>query len=665
MSPARALDPKLFDATVAAVALFAGPDHLLFYVNAAYKRMLGARPLRRPAREAYPEPAAERFLSVLDDVLTTGRPRQLTESLLPAPGGPEEVRYFVSSCTPVATPIGDGVLVVTLETTAETRALQRFEALVTAVSQMVWVVRANGHVEEIVPGWEKLTGTPLPDREGEDMYAHIHPRDRQALVDAWRSALARRPPEIYQNTFRLRTVDGSYRHMATRCVPIVRDGRADEWIAATVDIEDTWGAELREHLLARVAQTSGGGLDAAFAAVADSVVPDLTDACVILLLSHEEWPLPEHATVTARRVASATRPGLPPAPAPMGQSVTVTPAMREVLESREPRTFRLPVDGRIPPGLVPEVTERWLAASGATSMTLVPLVVDDIVLGYATAATSGDTPVPEPADVELLREVLHHAQRPIRKVLDLQQARRTALRLQRAQLTRPPEVPGAVLAARYQPASPANEIGGDWYDAITLPDGTVVLDIGDVAGHDLGAATVMGQMRSMLRGLAWNKGPECTPAAVLAMLDDAAEGLDVGSFTTVVHTHLYRCPDGTWRMTWSNAGHPPPLLIPARGEPRFLEGGGEDLPLCVAPGLPRTTHAHALAPGDTLLQYTDGLIETPGTSLDTGQSRLLRAAALHRDEDLPDLLRLLQDLSDHRDDTAMIAFRAEPVVRGG
>ncbi|MFF4172187.1 SpoIIE family protein phosphatase [Streptomyces sp. NPDC001744] len=660
MSPARALDPKLFDATVAAVALFSGPEHVLVYINAAYRRMLGNRPLRRPAREAYPEPAAERFLSVLDEVLATGRPCQLTGSLLPVPGGPEGVRHFVSSCTPVPTPDGDGVLVVTLETTAETRALQRFEALVTAISQMVWVVHADGPVEEIVPGWEKLTGNPLPDREGEDMYAYLHPRDREPLVRGWRAAVARRPPGIYQNTFRLRTADGSYRHMAVRCVPIVRDGGAEEWIAAIVDVEDSWGAELREHLLARVAQASGGGLDAAFAVVVESVVPELADACVILLLSHEEWPLPENVIVTAQRIASATRPGLPPPPAPMGQVLTVTPAVREVLESRRPKTFRLSPAGRVPSGLVPEVTERWLTAVGATSMTLVPLVVDDTVLGYATTATSGDTPVPGPADIELLREVLHYAQRPVRRVLDLQQARRAALRLQRAQLTRPPSVPGAGLAARYQPASSANEIGGDWYDAFTLPDGTLVLDIGDVAGHDLTAATVMGQMRSMLRGLAWNKGSDCTPAAVLSMLDDAAGGLDVGSFTTAVHTHLRRRPGGSWRMTWSNAGHPPPLLVPAAGEPRFLVGDGEDPPLCVVPEIPRTTHACVLAPGDTLLLYTDGLIETPGTSLDTGQARLLEAAALHRDAGLPELLRLLQGLSDHRDDTAMIAFRAEP-----
>ncbi len=220
-------------------------------------------------------------------------------------------------------------------------------------------------------------------------------------------------------------------------------------------------------------------------------------------------------------------------------------------------------------------------------------------------------------------------------------------------------MPGASLAARYQPASPANEIGGDWYDAITLPDGTLVLDIGDVAGHDLGAATVMGQMRSMLRALAWNKGCDCTPAAVLTMLDDAAEGLDAGSFTTVVHTHLRRRPDGTWRMTWSNAGHPPPLLIPARESP-FLDGSGEDPPLGVSPTSSGPPTRTASPPATPSCSTPTGSSRPPAPPSTPGSGALLRAAALHRDEDLPELLRLLQDLSDHRDDTAMIAFRAEP-----
>jgi serine phosphatase RsbU (regulator of sigma subunit) len=78
----------------------------------------------------------------------------------------------------------------------------------------------------------------------------------------------------------------------------------------------------------------------------------------------------------------------------------------------------------------------------------------------------------------------------------------------------------------------------------------------------------------------------------------------------------------------------------------------------------RTSHTHPLAPGDTVLLYTDGLIERPAASLDEGQQSLLAAAALHRDNPLPELLRRLQDLSDKRDDTALLAFRADPGTSG-
>ncbi|WP_333734412.1 PP2C family protein-serine/threonine phosphatase, partial [Streptomyces sp. IBSBF 3010] len=121
--------------------------------------------------------------------------------------------------------------------------------------------------------------------------------------------------------------------------------------------------------------------------------------------------------------------------------------------------------------------------------------------------------------------------------------------------------------------------GGDWYDVVYADD-TLALDIGDVAGHDLTAATAMGQLRSMLRGLAWNNSPECMPSTVLTMLESAAEGLNVASFTTAIHARLRRQPDSSWHMVWSNAGHPPPLLIPAEAEPYFLTGTGVDPPLC-------------------------------------------------------------------------------------
>ncbi|MFF8840952.1 SpoIIE family protein phosphatase [Streptomyces sp. NPDC015130] len=660
MSPAPPLDPAVFDGAVAAVALLAGPEGRLLYTNAAFTRMFGARQVGLPARKAFPDPDGWRFLSVLDEVRATGRARQVTGAREPDPDAPGQSRYFVYSCSPVTTTEGEGILVVAMDTTTETFALQRYRALVSAVSVMVWVRHADGAMEEIVPGWERLTGVPWHPRADAGWYEHVHPRDRDKLGADWHDAATRGAGGTFQCTFRVRAADGSYRHLSTRGVPVLREGRVAEWIAATVDIEDTWRAQLRERLLARVATATGQSLGEAFGEVVNVVVPELTDACLILLLSHEEWPLPAHAPITARRVASAARSGLPAPPALLGQSVTVTRTVREVLESRVPRTFGIPSGGPVPAELLPAVTERWLTASGATSVTLVPLVVDDTVLGYAATSTNGDSPALGPSETELLREVLHHAQQPIRKALALQRARRTALALQRAQLTRPPAVLGASLAASYQPASSANEIGGDWYDAFVLPDGTLVLDVGDVVGHDLAAATAMTQMRNMLRALAYSRAPIDTPADVLGRFDEAAEGLGAASFATAVLTQLRRLPDRRWRLSWSNAGHPPPLLIPEHGDPLFLDGTQEDLPLCVDLSVPRSTHTRVLGAGDTLLLYTDGLVETPAVTLADGQRRLARAAARHRRAPLAELLHCLQDLSDHRDDTAMIAFRADP-----
>lgn len=326
----------MFDDTVAAVALLAGPHHQLLYTNAACTRMLGARRLGAPAREAFAEPDAAHFLTVLDEVRATGRPRQLTDSREPDPGAPDQARHFVYSCSPVTTPAGPGILVVTMDTTAETRALQRYEALVSAVTQMVWVMHPDGAMDEIVSGWEQLTGTPWHPRADESWYERIHPRDREGLLRAWQSAAEEGTPSVFQASFRVRTADGSYRHMSTRGVPVMREGRVAEWIAATADIEATWGARLRERLLAQVAAVSGASLDEAFAEVVNVVVPELADACLILLLSHDQWPLPDHARVTARRVASATRPGLPAPPALRNQQVVVSPAIREVLDQRTP-----------------------------------------------------------------------------------------------------------------------------------------------------------------------------------------------------------------------------------------------------------------------------------------------------------------------------------------
>jgi serine phosphatase RsbU (regulator of sigma subunit) len=338
--------------------------------------------------------------------------------------------------------------------------------------------------------------------------------------------------------------------------------------------------------------------------------------------------------------------------------------VQRVVDSRRPEMLTFPA-GRAPAGVLPELSMEWLRTARATSLTIVPLVIDAAVVAYAVAVGCADSPPPGPADLALLGEVLHEVREPLRQALELQRTRHTALTLQRALLTPTPKVPGAELAAHYQPASRTAEIGGDWYDALVLPDGTVTLTIGDIAGHDLEAATAMSQLRSMLRVIAYDRRGTHSPARALSRLDRVTEGLGIAPLVTAVHAGLTPRPGGGWHAAWSNAGHPPPLLLPAGAAPRYLQSTHADLPLCVAPQMPRTTCHHDLSSGDILLLYTDGLIEVPGRDLSDGMTELAAHAEAARADGatLTELCaRLLAAVDDRRDDAAVIGFRPLPQV---
>ncbi|MER8187151.1 SpoIIE family protein phosphatase [Kitasatospora sp. NPDC094015] len=667
------LVPEVFDQAIVAVSLFSGPDHRLVYRNEAFGKLFGARPLDLPAAEAFADERAGAFLHLMDQVYADGLARQVTAPRATAgtgPGAPGP-RHFVYSCTRVRSRHGVGVLALGIDTTREVAAaeraeqlsrqrqqtLERYEALISAVSQMVWLLRPDGSMTELVEGWEDLTGSPWRPALDPGWLELIHPRDAPELLRVWTRALTG-TPTMFESTFRVLTVSGEYRHVKARAVPVLGTGAngetVAEWVGATADIEDQWRARLRERLLARVSAVPGHHLQGAFAAMAEAVVPELTDACAVFRLPEGEGG-PSSGAMIATRVASAARVGLPGLPALRSQTYQVGPVARQVIESGRPRLLTFAA-GHPPDGILPDVSLRWLAEARATSLVLVPILVDSAVVAFAAAAGCGDSPPPSAADIALLSEVLQQAQRPLRNALEHQHTRRTALILQRAQLTPTPEVPGADLAARYQPASTTAEIGGDWYDAFFLPDGTLALAIGDIAGHDLTAATAMGQLRSMLRALAFNSNRPATPADILAQLDRVAEGLRVAPFVTIVHVHLALRADG-WHAVWASAGHPPPLLIPADGPARFLTGRRVDLPLCVDPDVARSTHRRILGAGDTLLLYTDGLVESPEAGLTEGMNRLAAAATAARHLPVEELCDELRRVGDRRDDVALLVFR--------
>ncbi len=231
--------------------------------------------------------------------------------------------------------------------------------------------------------------------------------------------------------------------------------------------------------------------------------------------------------------------------------------------------------------------------------------------------------------------------------------------LQRELLTPPPPLPRVDVAVRYLPAAEHVRIGGDWYDAFPAPGGGTMLVVGDVAGHDGRATLRMTEVRNVLRGVAQVLG--ASPAAVLGALDSAMRALDRGVLATVVLAELTARPGGAGlALCWSNAGHPPPLLVRADATARWLEYE-PDVLLGVDPAASRTDHEVILDGGDTVVMFTDGLVERRGRSIDEGMEAVRSAAVAAADRPVEELCdALLGCLGDRVDDIAVLALRVRP-----
>jgi serine phosphatase RsbU (regulator of sigma subunit) len=233
--------------------------------------------------------------------------------------------------------------------------------------------------------------------------------------------------------------------------------------------------------------------------------------------------------------------------------------------------------------------------------------------------------------------------------------------LQRSLLTNPPHLEHLDIAVRYRPAAREVQIGGDWYDAFVSPAGDTTLVVGDVTGHDWTAAAVAGQLRNMLRGIA-SALDHRDPDQVLGALDRALNETGIATLATAVVARVEEppptAPDRPRVLRWSNAGHPPPVLVGPDGTATLLERP-RNLLLGVTPDAPRQHHTVVLPPGTTVVLYTDGLVERRDATLDQGLDRLLAVArdlAGHPVHELCDAIldRLQPDLSD---DIALLALR--------
>ena len=301
-----------------------------------------------------------------------------------------------------------------------------------------------------------------------------------------------------------------------------------------------------------------------------------------------------------------------------------------------------------------EVVNPILRERGLRSMLGVPLLVEGAVLGVLHVGTLTERAF-DPDDTELLQRAADRAALAIFSRLT-ERERGLADSLQRSLIPRLPELPGISLVGRYLPAAAAR-LGGDWYDAFPLPDGRLGMAIGDVVGHGFHAAAVMGQLRSGLRAYALDGMP---PNDVLERLNRLLRQLEPGRTATLVY--LVLDAHGGY-LTVAAAGHPPPLLHPPDGEPSFVELPGS-VPLGAARHSRYELRELELAPGTALILYTDGLVERPGESLDTGLERL-GATVRSADDDLQRLcghiIGALLPEGSRDDDAALLVVRALPL----
>ncbi|MFI6760833.1 PP2C family protein-serine/threonine phosphatase [Micromonospora sp. NPDC050417] len=330
------------------------------------------------------------------------------------------------------------------------------------------------------------------------------------------------------------------------------------------------------------------------------------------------------------------------------------------LEEEVRRSFRLPVGqgfaGRVAatrqPVLIENVGANDVASpvlrdAGVRSLLGVPMLAGKELVGVLHVGSRDPRQFTQD-DIQLLQLVADRAALVSQARL-ASIDRVAALALQRSLLpTRLPQVPGVGLAARYVPGHQAG-IGGDWYDVFVLPTGWLGIVVGDVSGHGLAAAVVMGRLRSALRAYTL----ECDdPSDALTRLDRKVHHFETGNLATVLYAMI--SPDRR-RIHISLAGHLPPVLV-SPGRPAELLTLPVDPPLGI--GAPRVRHTTAVEfPSDAVLVcYTDGLVERRGELIDVGLDRLRAATHPGSAEDVCAVIMSELGAEQPADDIALLGI---------
>ncbi|NWF30258.1 SpoIIE family protein phosphatase [Streptomyces sp. PKU-EA00015] len=442
-------------------------------------------------------------------------------------------------------------------------------------------------------------------------------------------------------------------------------------IASLIDITEGQQAHVRAEqarrrfaLLAEAGTRIGTTLDLRKTAeeVVQVLVPQLADSADVHLL--DKVLAPDQAAASAHGVARRmavlyTDPAAPAEELAVGKTYQVPPGSvyeRVIDEGCPLNLYLTDIDPLVTDPGSEQLRDYLRTRVGSARM--VPLLARGSPLGAVLVTRTRDREPFDDQDIVLIDELVARAALNIDNARMYTSQRHAALTLQRSLMNASlPTVTGLELTGRYLPASD-HEVGGDWFDVIALPRGRTGLVIGDVMGHGIHAAAVMGQLRTTVRTLARS---DIAPAQLLYSLDATVADLGENAMATCV----YAVHDpATSSCLIARAGHPPPAVADAQGTVTFLEGpSGTALGAGGQGGF--TDERVSLPPHSLLVMYTDGLIETRDKDLDQGMQQLsqtLRSPHLPLEEICDHLLRRLLPPMVH-DDVALLLVRPQPESR--
>ncbi|TMR39751.1 PAS domain S-box protein [Actinomadura geliboluensis] len=692
------------DAALYATLLKEGPGGLAFFdpdlrcrkANDALAALLGvpARELlqHRPS-EVLPEALGAAFETALRKVIDEDRSVSDLDLVVPAgeapggaasdpapgaaPGVATAVEERILACTwlPARDAEGaqTGVVLTALDVTERRRAEevirrkeQRYRSLVEASAQVVWVAAPAGGVIDDAPEWRAITGQTPDDYAVGGWLSVVHPEDRPRIESVWQECVEEN--RVFETNYRIRTKSGTYRHFDVRAVPIWQGDTVIEWVGANTDVTGQREAEemrgrLTEQLSAaalRTARLQQATSMLAEALTVSQVVQVITevgrsaigaDYSAVALLDDDKLRL---------SIVTPSQPGSESETSPASRDdIKVSDQTVMSVAVRESRPFLAehPDSLRLQLGH----GERDLFAQHTEERAWVglPLLAAGAPIGALRFSFTRPREITEEERV-FLEALAGQCALAVERALLFEREHRTAEELQRSLLPSDlPQLPSMVLAARYNPATRHVQVGGDWYDVFRLPDRRLAVAVGDVMGKGVLAAAGMGRVRNALRALALN---DPRPAAVLAGLDrlfSATE--DEEQFTTVAYVVI---DPETGQGEFSNAGHPPPLLI-SQDSPARVSSLEPGTPL----GWPsqRQQTSFSIETGNTVVFYSDGLVENRRRGVDAGLDELVAVAADAPPEVVGDPERLVDFLVDRMlagyeqvDDVTVLALHVPP-----